>query len=246
MKNLDKINNMAYAITRTVGASHIGPDRKIRCSALVDFMQDCSGLQLDSLVNMQAYFKQNNVGMYLTSRQLDIARLPVYGEDVTVTTAVFDCKTIYGYRNTNIWGKDGDLCVASCVTGAFIDLGTGRPHRMPESVIADFQMKPKFDMEYLPRRIALPKVPEEYLGEIKVTRYLLDVNNHVNNARYVDLALEYLPPKRLSRIRLEYRTPALLGDIISVFAYNTNESVVIDLRGEQNSYAIVEIQNKGE
>jgi len=237
-----RIDPTAFSVRRTVGASHIAPGGTIKYSALIDFMQDCSGLQLDSLTDMQAYFKQNNVGMYLTSRQLDIARLPVYGEEIIITTAVFDCKTIYGYRNTNIWGANGDLLVSSCVTGAFVDLGTGRPHRVPEEVVKSFHMKPKFDMEYLPRRIAIPKAPEEYLGEIKVTRYLLDVNNHVNNARYADLALEYLPQKPLSRIRLEYRSPALLGDIISVFAYNTNENIVIDLRGEKSSFAVAELQ----
>jgi len=236
-------NEMAFTVNRTVGASHIAPDGRIKYSALIDFMQDCSGLQLDSLTEMQAYFKQNNVGMYLTSRQLDITRLPVYGEDITVTTAVFDCKTIYGYRNTNIWGKDGGLCVASCVTGAFINLGTGRPHRMPESIIGEFNMREKFDMEYLPRRIALPETEARFLGEIKITRWLLDVNNHVNNARYADLATEFLPVDiNLSRIRIEYRAPAFLGDIISVMAYNTENGTIIDLKGEKNSYAIAELQ----
>lgn len=238
----NSIDPSAFSVKRTVGASHIAPGGGIKYSALVDFMQDCSGLQLDSLTDMQAYFKKNNVGMYLTSRQLDITRLPVYGEELTVTTAVFECKTIYGYRNTNIWGENGDLRVSSCVTGAFVDLGTGRPHRMPEEVVSGFQMKPKFDMEYMPRRIPLPDAPAEKLGEIKITRCLLDVNNHVNNARYVDLALEFLPPKTLSRIRLEYRSPAVLGDIVSIYAYDAPGGTVVDLRGEKSSFAIVELQ----
>lgn len=37
-----------YKIVRQVGNSHVGADGTLTLGAAVDFMQDCSGFQLDS------------------------------------------------------------------------------------------------------------------------------------------------------------------------------------------------------
>ncbi|MDR0222199.1 MAG: acyl-ACP thioesterase [Oscillospiraceae bacterium] len=236
------IGSVAFSTERVIGASHVTPDNRLRYSAIVDLMQDCEGFQLDSMTEFREYFKDNGIGIFLTSRQIDIRRLPLYGEKLAVATAVYECKTVYGFRNTNIRGADGEICVCSHAAGAFVDLETGRPRRIPAEIINAFDMRERFDMEYLPRKIAVPGGGFKRLGELKITRYLLDAYNHVNNARYVDLALEFLPADlSVKRIRLEYRAPAALNDLVSVFSRESGGKITVDLRGGETSFAVAEL-----
>ncbi|MDR0197300.1 MAG: hypothetical protein LBI36_03675 [Oscillospiraceae bacterium] len=241
MGKIKGIGSTAFSVKRVIGASHVTADNRLRYSAIVDLMQDCEGFQLDSMTEFREYLRDNKIGMFLTSRQLDIKRLPLYGEELTVTTSVYECKTVYGFRNTNIWGGDGEIRVCTYASGAFVDLETGRPRRMPAEIINAFDMREKFDMEYLPRRVAVPERGGEFRGEIKVARYMLDAYNHVNNARYVDLALEYLPRETsVRRMRIDYRSPAVFGDCVGVWLYRDGDVITADLRGEKGSFAVIE------
>ena len=48
-----------------------------------------------------------------------------------------------------------------------------------------------------------------------MTRACLDTNHHMNNARYVAVAMEYLPENyRIHQIRVEYKHSARYGDIL--------------------------------
>ena len=69
---------------------------------------------------------------------------------------------------------------------------------MPEEIASTVPMEEKFEgMEYLPRKIRLPKKSAESGGtdpvimeEMKVCRYHIDKNAHMNNSRYLQLAQE--------------------------------------------------------
>ncbi|MCL2634638.1 MAG: thioesterase [Oscillospiraceae bacterium] len=235
------MGELDFTISRTVGASHITPNGQMRYSAMIDMLQDCEGFQLDSLTLLQDYLRENNIGIFLTSRQLDIKKMPTYAQELNVYTAVYENRAFYGERNTNITSSKGEMLICSYASGAFVKLDTLRPHRMPDEIMSNFTMREKFDMEYLPRKIDVSSCEFHKLGEIKTPRYFLDVYNHVNNARYVDIACEFLPGElSFSRIRIEFKTPAVYGDVIEVFTCEQNGKTIADLRSGSKNYATVE------
>ena len=53
------------------------------------------------------------------------------------------------------------------------------------------------------------------LAPIRVMKYHIDLNAHVNNSQYVAMALDCLKEmKDFRRIRVEYKQAAKLGDVI--------------------------------
>ena len=69
-------------------------------------------------------------------------------------------------------------------------------------------------MDYCDRKIVVPEEYEEKEG-IVVPKYFIDTNNHVNNAKYVMLAEQYLPEEfKVKEIRVEYKLAAVLGDMM--------------------------------
>ena len=55
---------------------------------------------------------------------------------------------------------------------------------------------------------------------------MLDTNHHVNNERYISLALSLMPKDiNVKRIRAEYKDSAFLGDVLVPFVYDSPETM---------------------
>ena len=124
-----------YEMKRTVNCSQIGSHGIIRNSCLVDLLQDCSVIHLDTHPVMSPFFEKENCVMFLVSRQLDIARRPEQNEKLTVKTWTYELKRMYGYRNTVIYDENGDICVKSIASGAFMDKTSQRPIKVPQELV---------------------------------------------------------------------------------------------------------------
>lgn len=236
-----------FEIKKTVSCSDVGTNGELTLGSAIDFMQDCSMFQLNSLKALAEYFDKYNIGMYLASRQVDIIRTPVYGENLIIRTWIYDCKRAYGYRNTIVYDEDGCPCIISYAIGAFINLLTEKPYCMPDDIIKSAPLYDKFPMEYLSRKIAIPKNEAIMANPMIVSKYHLDYNKHVNNAKYISIAEEYLPENfKTKRIRIEYKIPAKYKDILIPSIYRINEnSIVVNLCNDQGgSYAVVEFNEK--
>ncbi|MBE6854269.1 MAG: acyl-ACP thioesterase [Ruminococcus sp.] len=225
-----------YEIRTRIGASQTNIDGYFRDSAIVDLMQDCSGFQLEADTGVMPYFMEHNIAMFLVFRQIDILRRPAYGEEVTAQTSIYDLRQLYGFRNSNIFGADGKPCILSYAMGAFVNRETGRPLRMPQEVLDTVRLEPATEMEYLPHKLKFPKEGWEELAAYTVTRFQIDVNRHVNNARYLDIGAEYLPEGfDAKRICIAYKSPAKLGDILVPERMFVPEGCLIRLRRADGS-----------
>ncbi len=242
-KTAKRVIKMIYEMKRTVRCSQIGEDGSMRNSALVDFMQDCSLKHLDNEPVMTPYFRETGCIMFLISRQLDIVRKPRLDENVTVKTWTYELNRLYGFRNTVIYAENGDILVKCIAGGCFIDAGSMRTTKVPQETIDRVIKEPKLeDMEYLSRKIALPDTQPRVFDPVKINRCFIDMNKHVNNARYIDITDEFLPDDAdVKRIRCEYKLPVRRDSVVIPKVYTAQEIVTVDLCSPQGkSYALVE------
>lgn len=183
----------------------------MRIGAIGLLMQDCCMFQMEEEPKFSAFLRENAMAVFMASRQVDILRLPRYGEEIEVSTWVHGCRGFYGLRNTVIRDAAGELCVASFSIGAFVKLDTGIPYLMPKSAYEDMVSAPPLEMEYLPRKIALPGGAEfaELRRDCVVPGYV-DANGHLNAGRALDIAVSWLEftPRR---VRVEYKAQGKPG-----------------------------------
>ena len=101
-------------------------------------------------------------------------------------------------------------------------------------------------MEYASRKVPMPK--EGIPGEpIKVRKYHIDTNHHVNNCRYVQMAVELLEEQGeetdVSRLRVEYKKSALYGDTLYPLTEAADGVTTVALCDENKKpYAVVELK----
>ncbi len=237
-----------FEIERIVGSSHLDARGNLRLSAAVDFMQDCCCFQLDSEKELTEYFDAHNITMFLISRQIVLVKPAHYGDRLRIRTSIYQFRSSYGYRNTMIYSDQGELLVASYAGGAFIDKSKGTSTPMPREVMETVAMDEKFPgMDYLPRKIPLPKKPAETVfPQTPVFQYFIDHNRHVNNARYLDVAQEYLPKGfEMKTCRIEYKAAAKYGDSFVPVRYETESGVwLISLQSPEGTvFANVEFRD---
>ena len=88
------------------------------------------------------------------------------------------------------------------------------------------------DMEYLPRKIVFMG-QETAADPVIIRRHNLDINDHVNNAQYVDIALDLLPGDlKPSRILASYHISAVDGDTLFPYIHKEDDGFGVDLRLE--------------
>ena len=180
--------------------------------------------------------------MFLVSRQIDIIRRTSYGEKILVRTWTYELKRMYGYRNTIIYDEKGQPLVKSIASGAFMDNNSQRPRKVPQELVDRVKLYPKLDVEYLPRKISLPDSEPEVYPPLHIMKCYIDMNHHVNNARYIDIADEYLPEGAdISRMRIEYKKPLKRTDTAIPRVYTGDAFVTVDIADmEGKPFCIVE------
>ena len=233
-----------YSLKYKVTTSTCDVNGRLKLYSALQMMQDCSEMWLESEPVVKEYFARENMAQLLASRQVEIVRVPTFREELTVTTSVYEMKSMFGFRNTFIYDADGKPCYRTWSMGAFVDMGNGKLKRVDDAVAKSLLIEPKLEMKYLDRRIILPKEGGFTMEPIKVMRADIDYNRHVNNANYIRMAMELLPEAfEVKDMRVEYRVAAKLGDTLTPSVFEIENGYVIALLTGSETSAIVEFTN---
>ena len=230
-----------YSLNYKVTTSTCDSDGRLKLYSALQMMQDCSEMWIDSEPGVKQYFSEQNMTQLLASRQVEVIRVPEYKEELTVTTSVYGMKPMFGFRNTFIYDAEGKPCYRTWSMGAFVDKSNGKLKRVDDATIASMTLEPQLEMTYKDRRIILPKEGGETLNPIRVLRADIDYNKHLNNANYIRMAMELLPEEfEVNGLRVEYRVPAKLGDMLVPTLYQIDGGIIISLSIDNEVSAIIE------
>lgn len=203
-----------YELKSKVRYSEANSKSELTYHALLNYLQDSSTLHSEELGESGAQLLEQNMAWVLSFWQICIEDMPRLSEDISVKTWPYQTKGLFGLRNFCMENAKGDTIVKANSIWVLIDPRSGRPIRIPDEVSAHYPDEPKLDMDYCDRKVVVPEAYEEKDGVI-VPKYFIDTNNHVNNARYVMLAEQYLPEGfHVKEIRVEYKIAAVLGDMM--------------------------------
>lgn len=230
-----------FSLNYKVTTSTCDSEGRLKLYSALLMMQDCSEMWIDTEPTVQQFFARENMTQLLVARQVEVLRVPRFKEQLTVTTTVYEVKPMFGFRNTFIYDAQHQPCYRTWSMGAFVDKANGHLRRIDDEVVQSLNIEPKLDMTYRDRRIILPKQGGEQGQPIAVMRADIDYNRHVNNANYVRMAMELLPTDFVVRdLRVEYRVPARLGDVLTPTVYHGDQAVSVALAVGDEVCAIIE------
>ena len=229
-----------FTMQETCTPTRVDEKKRLKLYSAFQMMHDCDDLWIDSEPLSKQIFEREHRAQLLASRQVDIIRVPEMSERLTISTSIYECKPLFGFRNDIIRDKQGNPCYVSYSMGAFIDLQTAKLSPLPQEMIDSLTMDEKYPMEYTDRRIRIPKVEPEVFESIQVNRDDIDYNHHMNNCCYIRIAQELLPADfQPRRVRVEYKVAARLGDKLTPYLYREQGVYVVELRCDRGVCAVL-------
>lgn len=218
-----------YIFNSRIRYSETDCEGKLTLLSLLNYFQDCSTFQSESLGIGLEYMADLNLVWVLSSWQIVVNRYPRLCEEVVIGTLPYKFKTFMGFRNFVMRTKEGEQLAIANSLWSLLDVNTGKPTLPTEKMLENYRLEEMLPMEYAPRKIAMPE-GGALRDPIVVKKHHLDTNHHVNNGQYVNMAMEFLPEDfEVGQLRAEYKKQAFLDDVLTPYVVEDSSKCVVKL-----------------
>lgn len=170
-------------------------------SSLADYLWDVVISQSDYLGETTEGFVHNQCIWVLLKYDITIHEYPKFRDTITVDTKVLGAKKFYGYRQNTIRNSQGEVIGEVTSTAILIDFEKRRPMKISPDQGEVYGIQGYLDE--VPSLDDIPKVQNQHYVKNYDVRYSdIDSNGHVNNVRYIEMAMDTLPRSILNEYRL--------------------------------------------
>jgi medium-chain acyl-[acyl-carrier-protein] hydrolase len=215
-----------YTKDEVVRYHDCGEDHRLSLPSALRFFEEIALLQSEDLGRGFDYYAVNRVTWVLSLWDVRIRSLPRFRDRITVVTQPTVYRGFRADRRFAIDTAEGIRHLDALSRWIFLDTERMRPRRVPEEIISAFEMPAAaktmpWDGEIGEFEGGEPGSP------IVVRPDDLDYNGHVNNIRYVEWALDAVPPGTgdLSRLLVSYEGETVEGAKIRIVTRRDGNTV---------------------
>ena len=183
--------------------------------SLLNFLQDAAGDHAARLGWSVTDLLKKNMTWVLSRTHVRVERYPAWGETVAVTTWPSGRHGFFAIRDFEVSDGEGSTLLTATTSWMVLDLGRKQPLKVDDILPNDFLVEKRALADDFGSLPVLDR-PDRELS-FRVDSGHLDLNRHVNNAVYVQWALEAVPADAAGRrrpvdIEVSYRAEAFYGD----------------------------------
>ena len=233
----------------TVKLSEIGKNNKATNKTILSYLEDIAGLHSIKAGNGLYDIPKTHTTWLLLEWRLKIINRPKYAEKVKVVTWSREAVKCYAYRDFEIYDEQGNIIALASSKWVLVDIEKGRIIKVESELIEKYHpelTRFAFENETF-EKIREPEM-YQYETEYTVRRTDIDVNNHMHNLNYIELANEALPDEIyrgafFNDVRITYKKEIKLGDTVKCkYAFRQDKHVVV-IKSEDESvlHAIIEM-----
>ena len=203
-----------YTFDSRIRYSEVDSKGILTFHSLLNYFQDVCSFHAESVGAGIEYTRNEELLWVLCAWQIVVEKMPKLCDKVEIGTIPYDFKGCTGNRNFFMKDENGEMIAKANSIWMLLSTKTGLPVKMLPGMLERYCPSPKLEMEYAPRKI---EYPAELISKepVEIRKHHLDTNQHMNNGRYVDIAMEYLPEGfSFRQMRAEYKSQAYLGDVL--------------------------------
>jgi len=216
--NGDSVNSNVWHEAYQVRSYEVDCRNRLSILAMFNFMQEAASRHAAALGVSIHQLMSENFTWLLSRLKLKIASYPGWNDRIQVSTWPSGAQQLFALRDFAIKEGDDRMVAAAASAWLVIDLQKRRPVRIAPFVE---RLKPVEGSHILPGRLdKLPAFSRQDHERTFVVRYSdLDINQHVNNVRFVEWVIEGAPPAVLktsapSEIEINFMAEAFYEDQI--------------------------------
>lgn len=216
----------------TMQLKDIGKDNFIKNRAILEIFENIATHHSDLAGYGPNDILRTGVTWVLLDWKVQVIKRPKYGDKLDVATWGRTMKKVYTYRDFEMRDETGKLCVIGTSKWVLIDINTGRITRITDEVKEKYE--PEEDNVFNVEELDKLKAPEEYSKEMDytVSRRDIDLNGHMHNLYYLDLAYEVLPEevyeqRPYDNFRIQYKKEVKYGDKVKCrYTFKDGEHII--------------------
>ena len=188
----------------------------------MDLAQEAAGLHAVELGFGYEDLIKSNTAWILSRVNIKFVDTPLWRDDITLTTWHKGANRLFFLRDFIMTDKDGKERVKATTSWLVLNLETRRlvrdPMLMEEGTVCTENV-----IETPADKVVMPKdVPAELVLEHAVAYSDVDMNNHTNNAMYMQWAMdavdyEVASTRAVKEITINFNRETKAGDVVSIY-----------------------------
>lgn len=187
---------------------------------IANYFQESAGKHAQKLHFDITDLNQKGATWVLYRMHIRIDQFPERWQNVKIQTWPSSGDGVRAYRDYELKNADGDVLGVGVSQWMVLSIKSRRPMRMPKEIL-DMGLN-TYEHKLPVEKNSFPslKSPENEIT-VEVSRYDLDMNNHVNNVKYIEWMTGFLPGNKTenlkcTEINLQYHREAKKGDRIII------------------------------
>ena len=196
-------------------------NKKLKLSRLFHLFQE-SAYQHASLLNFgYKELKEKNQFWVLARVKVRFYKIPAWNDKISLTTWHKGARRLFAYRDFQIFDAKDNPLIDATSSWLVVDLKTKKPLRIGNQLNKSSSRVNKNSLDEEPNKISIPDRIQK-MDQRKVFYSDIDLNNHVNNARYLEwlmdsIKLEILKENTIKSISVNFLKEAAYNDRIDIY-----------------------------
>lgn len=236
MKKLAKFEHIFEINFRDVGKSN-----RLTNRAIIGYLEDAAGMHSNQAGFGLNNIEQTNLTWVLLYWKIRVFKRPLYGEKLRIQTWGRNATKFYTFRDFYVYNEKEELVSMATSKWLLLNAETMNIEKITKELLENYHPEDTKVFEEEPEINKLIE-PTTYSSVFSYTvqRKDIDINNHMHNVSYLDLAYEVLPEEVYSNIDLKnieimYKKEIKLGQTVRCFYCNLDEKHYITIKSEDES-----------
>lgn len=233
-----------------VGIRDLGNENKMSNIAFLGYMEELACLHSDSAGYGVNDINTKNKVWLLMDWRLKVFKRPKYGDFIDVYTWAkpSEREMFYTYRDFEIYVNGEKIAIATSKWVLF-DLKENKISKITSDIISLYNPETKSVFE----ESSIRKIKEPEIKELnfvyKVRRQDIDINKHMHNLNYLNLAIESLPEdvylqSEKNNVRIMYKHQILYKESVNCYYSCEDGKSIVTIKSNDDGiiHAIIELE----
>lgn len=232
-----------------VGLRDINYLKELSNTSLLSYLEDVASMHSEIAGYGVSDMEKVKRTWVLLSWKIKVIKRPKFNDTVKVKTWSRLIDKFYAFRDFEIYNQNDEIIGIATSKWIFIDIEKGKIVKVTEEVGNKYETEPiavfeEKDLEKL-------EEPQDFINKVnyKITKNMIDVNNHLHNIYYLDVAKEVLPDevtvlRESSEFEVMYKHEVKLGETVTA-VYSKKDDyhyVSIKNKDESKTHAIIRLR----
>ena len=249
MKMLD---NGIFENEYIINIAQIGIHKTLTNKSFLSLMENLAGAHSAYCHFSFEDLEKDNLGWIILSWKIKVFKRPKLDDKVRVQTWGRKFNNLFVWRDFRVFDENGELCAIATSMWCLIDYTKRKIAHMPSNLNdIYFKFPDKAVFGENSEEVIKVKIPDSdpiNFDVYKVRRFDIDINKHVHNLNYVDIAYETLPfdvfmEKEYDNIIIEYKREIQYGEKVNSYLYQDGDRYVIVTKSEDENtiHSVIEL-----